>query len=360
MGFYTSRLSARQNTPTYLVPPAHPGNLGDMLCLASALQLLQDFNPRILDLFSDLEPSMQNWSDYQDLSTATRDTIGKQIDGHEVVNIVYLAQDSIDSRYGDFHLSRLSEVITGLGHLGIECELTIWNATLSASYPLSKIALKLIKTARAIVFRDCASSAVLESYAIKNISQIFDLSTVYLLREKCLPDDKFERSGAIGLSMGHQILKYKQSISETYRELQLLPPNELLNLDSRVYPFAESDISSGLEIAKTLGVSLNSKNFISDIRFYSDLRRKLDTLKEVRLVQTSRYHVAIASLILERPVDLFAYNEKFNVLSQIWTQSGSCNRGSVSYSHIEPVLKNSMSLSDTLNQWKLASRNLQR
>ena len=355
-----SVFSKRRSSRVFLVPPAHPGNLGDMLCVAAALDLLQDCDPYILDLFSGLESSMSEWSDYEDLNTVTMDTIKEQMDGKKRAKVVYIAQDSIDSRYGDFHLLRLVEVIAGLERFGIDCELIFWNATLSANYPLSEVALKLLKKSRSVIYRDRASGEVLKSYEVRNTSQIFDLSSAYLLKEKIRYNDKCSTTGAIGLSMGHQILKHRQDVIQTYRELQLLPPNTLLNLDSRVYSFAETDILTGLKIAETLGVWLNRKQPTSEIQFYADLQSKLDSLKEVSLVQTSRYHVAIASLILERSVDLFAYNEKFDVLFQIWTQSSQFHSGTISYSHIEPALTNPQSLTYTLDQWKMASKDLQR
>jgi hypothetical protein len=360
MLFYSSIFSKRRKSRVFLVPPAHPGNLGDMLCVAAALDLMQDCDPYILDLFSGLEPSMNDWSDFEDLNSATMHTIKEQMDGKKRAKVIYIAQDSIDSRYGDFHLLRLAEVITGLEQFGVDCDLIFWNATLSANYPLSEVALKLLKKSHSIIYRDRESGEVLKSYKVRNTSQIFDLSSVYLLKEKIRHIDKRATSGAIGLSMGHQILEHRQDIIQTYRELQLLPPNKLLNLDSRVYSFKETDILTGLKIAETLGVSLNPKQPTSEIQFYADLQSKLDSLKGVSLVQTSRYHVAIASLILEQPVDLFAYNKKFDVLFQIWTQSSHFHSGTISYSHIEPALTNPQSLTHALDQWKMASKDLQR
>ncbi len=348
----TSKFKQRARTRIYIVPPAQPGNLGDMVCLGSAMKLCEGSAPHVLDLFGDTDKSMKNWQDYSDLRVHTLADLALQSNGLNLVHLIFIGQDSIDSRYGDFHLQKLKQSIEILENQNIACRLAIWNITVSESFPLSETALWLLERSESVVFRDNATDVALKNSAIQIGLQNFDLSSVYLLGINREIDFETRNSGKIGLSVGREILKHQQEIFEMYQDLELAIPNVLLNLDSREYPFVESDRISGLSVGKTIGAKLHELEAHEHTDFYHELDSKLSQLSNLSSVQTSRYHVTISALILGRKVELFAHNEKFEVLTRHWKNSLTIKLKTISYFSIEPILNRSSFLEETAQSWR--------
>jgi hypothetical protein len=317
------------------------------------MKLCEGFEPHVLDLFSDTDKSMKNWQDYSDLRVHTLADLAIETSGLNLVRLIFIGQDSIDSRYGDYHLQKLKQSIEILENQDIACDLAVWNITVSENFPLSETALWLLKRSESIVFRDNASDIALTKSAIQIGLQKFDLSSVYLLGIKREIDSEALNSGNIGLSVGHQILKYQQEILEMYRNLELAVPNVLLNLDSREYPFAKSDLVSGSTVGKFIGAEFQELEAHEHTDFYHELDSMISQLRNISSVQTSRYHVSISALILGRKVELFAYNEKFAVLTQHWKNPTTLKVQDITYFSIEPILNRSSFLEETAHSWRM-------
>ena len=126
-----------------IIPPAHPGNFGDMVCIASLLELVNKNETFIIDLFSGTNPSLREWSEFEDINVIRFDQLSNWDHSSRKVKVILLGQDSMDSRYGDFHLIRAKQAIDLVKTSANSVDVAIWNFTLSPKYPVSETALSL-------------------------------------------------------------------------------------------------------------------------------------------------------------------------------------------------------------------------
>jgi polysaccharide pyruvyl transferase WcaK-like protein len=302
----------------FLIPPAHPGNFGDMLCVKSILKLAQGRKVVLIDIFAGLESSMQEWKDFGDLTVINATDLRSKSLDFSTAKIVILGQDTMDSRYGDFHLLRMLEVIDYLNSQLKKTNLAIWNISLSEKFILSDTSLKLFRMADSIVFRDEITKPVLSLYNINNGIRAFDLSSVAFAKKKKLPfsTKKIQESSCIGLALGNQIEDKSKTIIGLIKKGLIPKPNRVFEFDQRKYSMIKSDLEVGASLMNQVKLPflLNPNEILDNLDHTID--SMISQLQMSQFLITSRYHVSLACLYLGIPFVVFTYNEKYLILSE--------------------------------------------
>jgi hypothetical protein len=195
----------------------------------------------------------------------------------------------------------------------------IWNATASEEYKFSETAMSLLKFSTSVVPRDEVARKMLARYGAKPINEIFDLSSVYLsgIQKRALIDLNSFESKRITVNFGHQMIPFKETLLSLYSNGSLVTPDTVLNLDSREYPGLLSDEMMAIDLFGESGIEYEIKKIDDFSEFFLDLDQKIENIKESVLVETSRYHVAIAALVFKINFVLVSYNNKFDVIHKI-------------------------------------------
>jgi hypothetical protein len=348
------RAIKKRRTIVLIVPPAHHGNFGDSMCLASALELTAGTDQMVIDLFNNLHNEMKDWTDFTDINAISIEDLRSLRTNGKQICVIYLAQDSLDSRFDDYHLLQLQKALEILREKSKKVRFAIWNLTASEEYEFSETAMTLLKFATCVVPRDEVSRKMLAKYGANPINEIFDLSSVFLygVQSHVLSDPFHFNSSRVSVNFGHQIVPFKETLIQLYSKGILVAPDTVLILDSREYPDVLSDKMMAIDLFRDSGVKYEINEAENLNEFFLDLNQKIKGINGSILVQTSRYHVAIAALFFQINCVLITYNNKFDVIHNFAKSKKVFENEKISIYDLADDALDEIKIRDSVVRWK--------
>jgi hypothetical protein len=327
------------------------------MCLASALELTSGTEQMVIDLFTNLHNEMKDWTDFTDINAISIEELRSLRTRGKQICVIYLAQDSLDSRYDDYHLLQLQRAIAILKEKSKKVRLAIWNLTASEEYEFSEVAIALLKFSTCVVPRDERSRKMLAKYGANPINEIFDLSSVFLYGIRChgLNHPRNVESNRVSVNFGHQIVPFKETLISLYSKGILVTPDTVLILDSREYPDLLSDKTMAIDLFRDSGVRYEINEAEDLNEFFFDINQKIESINRSILVQTSRYHVAIAALFFQVNCVLIAYNNKFDVIHNFAKSEKVFEDENISIYDLSDKALDENKIRDSVVRWKEAA-----
>jgi hypothetical protein len=298
-----------------VVPPASPGNFGDLATVVAARKLFSRREVVFLDLFSGLDKGIPNWSHYSDIATVTP----QELSSVEARSLVFIAQDTLDGRYGEFHLEKLRQSIEILDSnlsAGV-LPIAVWNITAEESNELGPEAKWLLSRASQIIARDASgynwtSSSGFEAGVAPDLASV-GISEALLVQ---IGPSTSEPTDV--LSVGWQAIEHFEELGK-FLENDVHPSIlEMFILDERIYRHQPGDLEVSLRLFAQLDtnswVNIHSLGLHEKTSTISHLSNMVASISRGKSFTTSRYHGAMARLLSGKPVNVVAHNSKFSGL----------------------------------------------
>lgn len=315
-------LDMPESASAFVIPPASPGNLGDHLLVSQATTLLKSFNfdVQLVDLHCDLDSNgtQASWSEASLLPTLKG--LSRSIEAlrscENTPIIIFLGQDSVDGRYGDYHIRRVLDLKASTR---TECTLLTWNATFSPTAELVGAVADLLHQSQMVV-RDSQSLMAVEKAGFQGTflpDLVIASCERFALITNLTKGSDSDRGSVLGVCLGPQCLSLDSNmILEHLRiELALGDSSELqyFEADTRAYSHLPRDLDVAKEIFRdTASVELTTEwkwEWGKDLD--GELVRYANHLLQFSSVVTSRQHLSTLCSVLGIPVTCLAYNPKF-------------------------------------------------
>lgn len=339
--------------PIVLVPPASPGNFGDLAAVVATRRLFWARKIVILDLFSRLDPGLPNWSHYSDLETVTLENL----ESVRAEALVFLAQDTLDGRYGEFHIERLWQSIEILDSSspGRGLPVAIWNVTAEKQAQMGMSAQRLLSRASQIIVRDKPGLNWLSSSGFQ-ADVAPDLASIGISRALKLQKGATSIGTVDVVSLGWHALEHFEELKQFLQDE--IRPNilQMFILDERFYKHQPSDVEVSLRLLSKLDmncwVNIHSLSVTEKTSTNSHLCNMVASISGGKSFTTSRHHASLGRLLSGRSVNVVAYNSKFAALHDFGINLHR-NTGKV-LDRISPTSR--FNLPDFNRVWKTATK----